>query len=268
MQVLATRVVDLSPDHEKLYFACLQDWSEEIREQGDRKQRWYSRMKDRGLRVKLALDDNGVVGGMIQYVPIEYSSAEGKDLYFVNCVWVHGHKEGIGDYRGRGMGKALLSAAEEDVRALGRKGLVTWGVSVPAFMRARWFKRQGYEVVDREGISVLLWKPFSDDASPPRWIRKRKGPRTVPGKVNVTVFANGWCPAQNMVAERARRVAAEFEEKVVFTEIDTSNRDTFLEYGISDALYIDDKAVRTGPPPSYERIRKQVLKRVRRLRNP
>ncbi len=45
-------------------------------------------MKDKGLRVKLAEDDNGVIGGMIQYVPVEYSNGEGTNLYFINCIWV------------------------------------------------------------------------------------------------------------------------------------------------------------------------------------
>lgn len=259
-------VVDLSTEYENLYFVCLEDWSKEVSEQGDRKEQWYNVMKSKGLRVKLAIDDNGAVGGMIQYVPIEHSNSEGRDLYFVNCIWVHGHKEGRGDFRGRGMGKALLSAAEQDVKALGRKGLVTWGLSMPFFMRARWFKKQGYRAVDKDGIAVLLWKPFTEDAAPPRWIRRRKVPNVIPGKVSVTAFTNGWCPAQNMVAERARRAAAEFKENVVFTQLDTSDRSVLLEYGISDALFIDNKSIRTGPPPSYDKIRKHILKRVRRLR--
>jgi len=137
---------------------------------------------------------------------------------------------------------------------------------LPFFMRARWFKKQGYEPVDKDGIAVLLWKPFNQDVPAPRWIRQRKAPEVFPGKVSVTAFVNGWCPAQNMVAERARRAAAEFKEKVVFTEMDTSDREVFLEFGISDALFIDDKAVRTGPPPSYEKIRKQIARRVKKLR--
>ena len=35
----------------------------------------------RGLRVKLAEADDGTLAGMIQYVPIEHSFAEGHDLY-------------------------------------------------------------------------------------------------------------------------------------------------------------------------------------------
>jgi hypothetical protein len=40
----------------------------------------------------------------------------------------------------------------------------------------------------------------------------------------------------------------------------------FLEWGRSDGLFIDGKEVRTGPPPSYEKIRKLIAKRVRKLR--
>jgi len=112
-------IIDLTPQHEKPYFMCLEDWSDEMKEAGNHKEVWYRRMKDQGLRVKLALDDRGEVGGMIQYVPVEQSFAEGSDLYFINCIWVHGYREGRGNFQKQGMGKALILAAEEDARTLG-----------------------------------------------------------------------------------------------------------------------------------------------------
>jgi GNAT superfamily N-acetyltransferase len=199
------KVIDLAPEHERLYFVCLEDWSEESREAGDHKARWFAGMKDRGLGVKLALDDADRVGGMIQYVPIEYSPALGRDLFFVLCIWVHGHKQGRGDFRGRGMGRELLRAAEEDVRNRGAKGLAAWGMAVPVFMRASWFRKHGYRTADRAGLKVLLWKKFHDQAEPPRWVESRSRPQPLPGKVAVTAFLSGWCPVMSMVAERARR---------------------------------------------------------------
>jgi len=38
-----------------------------------------------------------------------------------------------------------------------------------------------------------------------------------------------------------------------------------LEWGIADALYIDDKEVRTGPPPSYKKIKKKIARQVKKL---
>ncbi|MFC2041564.1 GNAT family N-acetyltransferase [Chloroflexota bacterium] len=260
-------IIDLADEHEQLYYVCLEDWSEEMKEAGDHKETWYNRMKDKGLRVKLALDDNGRVGGMTQYTPVEHSFAEGKDLYFINCIWVHGYKEGRGNFQKRGMGKALIQAAEDDARALGAKGIAAWGIPLPFWMKASWFKKQGFTKVDQQGFlgQVLLWKPFIQDATPPKWINQKKKPELIPGKVTVTAFLNGWCPAQSLVFERAKRVAAKFGSDVIFQQIDTFNRDNLLEWGISDALFIDGKQVRTGPPPSYEKIRRIIAKRVSKL---
>ena len=259
------KVIDLTEDYKQLYFVCLEDWCEEMKEGGDHKEVWYNKMKDKGLGVKLALDDNGKVGGMIQYIPIEHSFAEGKDLYFINCIWVHGYKKGRGNFQKKGMGKALLQAAEADVKAKGAKGMVAWGISLPFWMKASWFKKQGYTKVDKQEGQVLLWKPFTNNAILPKWIKQKKKPEMTPSKVTVTAFLNGWCPAQNIVFERAKRAASEFRDKVVFREINTFDRKVFLEWGIADALFIDDKQVRTGPPPSYEKIKKLIAKKVKKL---
>ena len=261
------QVIDLTDEYKQLYFLCLEDWSDEIKEAGDHKQTWYEKMKDKGLGIKLAVNDNGEVGGMIQYLPIEQSFAEGKDLYFIHCIWVHGYKKGRGNFQKKGMGKALLQAAEKDAAEKGAKGMAAWGISLPFWMRASWFKKQGYKKVDKQGMSILLWKPFIDKAIPPKWIKDKKRPEKIPGQVTVTAFMNGWCSAQNMVFERAKRAAAESGDKVVFKEIDTFNRDVFLEWGIADALYIDDKQVRTGPPPSYKKLKKLIAKKVKKLRD-
>lgn len=259
-------IEDLTPADEKLYCMCLEDWSPDMREAGEHKEKWYCRMKEKGLRVKLARDDHGEVGGMIQYIPVDLSFAEGKDLYVINCIWVHGHKQGRGNFQKKGLGKELLKAAEADVRALGAKGIVAWGLALPFFMRASWFKKQGYRPMDKLGMQVLLWKPFTDDAVPPKWINRKKKPDLIPGKVTVSGFINGWCPAQNMAFERAKRASAEFPGQVVFQEYNTFDRGTFLEWGICDALFVDGKEIPTGPPPTYEKIRRAIEKKVGKLK--
>ena len=259
------QIIDLKDEHQPLYFVCLEDWSAEIKEAGNHKEVWYHKMKDKGLGVKLALDENGKVGGMIQYLPIELSLAEGNDLYFIDCIWVHGHKKGRGNFQKKGMGTALLQSAEADAKARGAKGMAAWGLWLPFWMKASWFKKNGYKKVDRQGIQVLLWKPFADEATPPRWIKQKKKPETIPGKVTVTAFLNGRCPAQNMVLERAKRAASAFGDAVVFRQVDTFDREVFSEWGIADALFIDDKQVRTGPPPPYEKIKRLIARRAKKL---
>jgi GNAT superfamily N-acetyltransferase len=258
-------IIDLDERYHDTYFCCLEDWSDEMKESGDKKKRWFDRHSEKGLRVKLAKDMEGRIGGMIQYLPIEQSFAAGKDLYFVLCIWVHGHKKGRGNFQRKGMGKKLLAAAERDVKALGGKGLAVWGLSLPFWMKASWYRKFGYKRADRTGAQVLLWKPFSDDAEPPSWIRKQKDPLLRENRVVVTAFNNGWCPAMNVVYERAKRAAAEIGDAVIFREIDTGNRKNLLEWGISDGLYINKRELKAGPPPSYDDIKKKIEKEVKKL---
>ncbi len=262
------RIVDLTPKHESQYFCCLEDWSREIREAGDHKECWYRKMKDKGLRVKVAENDSGVACGMIQYLPVEISPVEGRNLYYVLCIWVHGFKKGIGNFQKKGLGKSLLAAAEADVKRLGAKGLATWGIIFPFFMRSSWFRKQGYTVVDKSGMMRLLWKPFSQDAEQPRFMKERELPSRVPGKVHVTLFYNGWCPAQNLVYERTKLAMIEFREKIVFNVYHTIDHKILSYWGISDALFIDGKRIRTGPPPSFKKLHKIIANRVNQLREP
>jgi GNAT superfamily N-acetyltransferase len=260
------KVIDLTPEYEKLYFVCLEDWSSEMQEAGEHKAIWYEKMKDKGLKVMLAKDDDGVICGMIQYVPIAHSFAKGEDLYIVLCIWVHGHKQGIGDYRKRGIGKALLTAAEQDVMAIGAKGLAAWGMIIPVFMQAAWFKKQGYKVVDKSGIMALLLKSFSIDAKPPTIIKQKRKLEKIKGQVTVYAFKYGWCPVSNLAYERAKRACLALGDKVVFKEYDTMDEQIFAQWGIRDGLFVDNKEIRTGPPPSYEKIYQVIEKKAKKLK--
>jgi GNAT superfamily N-acetyltransferase len=260
------RIVDLDEKTRPVFCQCLEEWPDDVREAGDRRCRWIDRFVPRGLRAKLALDEAGTVGGMIQYLPIEESTVDGAGLYFIPCIWVHGHERGRGNFQGRGMGRALLAAAEQDARALGAQGMAAWGLWLPFWMRASFFRKHGYRSVDRDGIASLVFKPFVAEARPPRFFRRSDRPlELTPGRVNVTCFVNGWCTAGAVTAERARRVAGEFGDAVAFREVDTAEHATLADWGLADALFVDGKRLMTGPPISPDRLRRVIRKRVARL---
>jgi GNAT superfamily N-acetyltransferase len=261
-------VVDLTPELEPLYLVCLEDWpGSDVREAGDHKARWLERMRGQGLVVKLALDGAGRPAGMIQCVPIERSPALGRGLLFVLCIWVLPRSPAGPSRRLLGLGAALLQAAEGEARARGLQGVAAWGLALPMWMKASWFRRHGFRTADRQGLSVLLWKPFGHDAERPRWpARTGKIPAPAPGKVVVSACLSGWCPAQSLAYERARRAAEPFGDRVEVRLVDTGDRATMLEWGCSDALFVDGRQVRTGPPPSQEKLAALLRRRVARLR--
>ncbi len=257
------RIVDLPERHEESYFRCLEDWSPDMAAVCDHKRCWFEQHRDQGLGVKLAVDTDDRPVGMIQYVPIEMSPADGDDLYMILCIWVHGYERGVGDVQGAGIGTRLLAAAEEDVRSRGAKGLAAWGMFVPVWMKASWFQRHGYVTADRMEMRELVWKPFSDDAQPPRWIRPQALP--VDAGDHVVAFHNGWCPAANLVYERARRAADELG--VPFETIDTTDRLTRLRFGRTDDVLVGGHRVQHGAPPSFRAIRR-IIARHRRHHRP
>ncbi len=257
-------IIDISPENEEIYFCCLEDWSDEIKEAGNHKACWYAHMKDKGLRVKLARNDQGEIGGMIQYVPSAYSFVDGSNLYVILCIWVHGHKKGRGSFQGKGMGQALLQAAEGDVRKLGANGIAAWGIILPFFMRASWFKKHGYQVADKDGMMRLLWKPFQEGAIKPSFIKQRKKPELISGKVHLSLFLNGWCPAQNMVYERSKKAVVGLEKYVEVSEYNTQDKNIQIEWGITDACFIDQRQIPSGPPASYRKIRRLLERGIRK----
>lgn len=258
------KIIDISTDYERPYFCCLEEWSDDMKDAGNRKQQWYAYMKDKGLRVKLAIDDNNTPCGMIQYVPIEHSMFEGGNLYVILCIWVHGHKKGQGNQQHKGIGTELLRAAEQDCFQLGTDGLVAWGLIIPVFMRASWFRRKGYKVADKKGMMRLLWKPFKENANPPAFMKRIKAPSKTGAKVSIDIFCNGWCPVQNMGYERVIRASKEFAQQTVINEYDTTNIALVKEWGIFDSLYIDGKEIQLGPPPSYVKLKNKVKRAVKK----
>jgi GNAT superfamily N-acetyltransferase len=256
-------IIDISEQYVPTYCKCLEEWSGEMKDSGTLKERWYEAAKGQGLRVKLARNDKGDIVGMIHYTPSEHAPIHAESLYYVYCIWVHGYKEGVGDFQKRGIGKQLLRAAEEDAMALGAKGIAAWGLTLPFFMRSKWFKKNGYRHADKDGMIELVWKPFADDAQPPRLLKQRKKPELAKDRTTITCFRNGWCTAQNIAYERMKRVAEEYKDRVAFVDIDTSERETMEEWGISDAVFVDLKQVRTGPPPTYEKLKRIVGRRIK-----
>ena len=260
-------IIDLPPRHEASFFVCLEPWSDEMLEAGDHKERWYEQAKRRGLRVKLAVNADDEPIGMIQYVPIDQSPAEGTDLYMILCIWVHGYRQGVGKAQGRGVGTALLEAAEDDARALGAAGIAAWGLTLPVWMKSSWFRKHGYLSAQKAAGRELVWKPFTSDAEPPRWVTPHPVDPGSHDHVDVVAFHSGWCPAASLVYERAKRAATEFGDDVRFTSVDTTDRETFIQFGHSEEVFVDGRPLQRGKPPSYRAVKRRIGRKRRKLRS-
>ena len=251
------------------YCSCLEEWSPEIKEAGDLKYHWYEQMKEKGLGVLIAKNPRNEHVGMIQYLPSEYTNVQAENTYHVFCTWVHAYKgKGVGDQRNQGIGKALLKAAEADIRSRNAAGITAWGLGIPVWMKASWYRKQGYVKTDKNGMAVLMWKPLRGDAPKPVW-RKPAESLSEPGgndKIRVLSLVNGICPGSNIGHERMKKVLKDYGDRIEYEVRDTRTAEAIGKWGIMDGLYINGKAVPLGPPPKEKKLHRILEKELKKMK--
>lgn len=251
-------IVDIDRNTEGTFFRCLHDEKPGNPQAIALRRRWYDSHKEKGLRAKVLIGEGGEVVGMCQYIPIEHSHLIGKHLMAILCIWVHGYDHLVGNQQHKGYGKYILQHIEKDARDSGAKGIAAWGMSFPFWNPVSFYEHMGYSPVDTEGPVVLTWKPFVEGAEPPALIHPKRLPEKVEEKPRVSVFVSGWCGVGCYWCAGVREAVAGIEDRVIYEEYDTSNRETLLSWGIDDGVLVDGE-FRRGPWSSDD-LRRDLLR--------
>jgi len=217
---------------------------------------------ERGAVIKAALVDGRHVG-FAYGIPIEASSwgPLGDGLMVLPCLYVMERGAHLG------IGRGLVKAIERDARDAGRFGVTTTGFrDLPGaewFMPAAFFQHLGYQSVEERGRSVLLWKPFSPAAEPPRFLDAAYQYEPMSGKVVVDLFWNEFCQTSSIEAQRVREVCAEFGDRVALNEFCSDDRGVLLSCGIERGIYVDGREIGWGYEAPKDGIREAIEKAVR-----
>ena len=223
-------------DDKVAFLKCLKVWKDtDVSE----KDSWIKKMGS-NVKVFIAKDDDNNVVGMIQIIPIEYSNCYGNNMAFIQCLLVNFYEEAFGNKQNQGYGKALLNSAIDYAKSLGADALVAWGTEYNGLETAQWYKRQGFESVDKLSYTELLWMPFKASEKPQ--FVKRKPIPIDEGKVTVSIFNNGWCTSRNYLCSQAKGVAKEYPD-VVLNCYDTFDRETFLKHGIMEGIFVNEHEI-------------------------
>jgi GNAT superfamily N-acetyltransferase len=264
-EVARLRLVDVNAGTEGTFLRCLHDEAPDDPRVIDIRRRWVEENRAKGLRTKVLILDTGEVAGLCQYMPIEHSHFTGEGLMAIDCIWVHGYEHHIGNRQGNGYGRYILESIEEDARSSGALGVAAWGMDFPDWNPVSFYEHMGYERVEKAGLAVLVWKPFSDAALQPGFLRGGRRPAARDDKVSVAVFVNGFCTSACGQCIQAREAVDGLESIVDYLEVDTSNRDALLSWGISVGLFVDGKPHRsTEPPCTSEVLRSDILELAER----
>lgn len=232
------------------------DESDEIDRNARERLAWLRGRQEAGLRVKVA-DLDGEQAGFLYVMPIEMSpwGPLGHDLLVFPCMFV------LPSAAGRGVGSALIAAAEEEVHRQGRKGLVTMGYHHDFwFMPAAFFERRGFVEARRAGRTVILWKVVDPSAEAPHLLDPEDRFELVPGRVVVDLFWNRFCQTSNIESQRVREVAQEFGEAVVLREYDACDPGTLQRYQRARGIFVDGEEIGWGYTAPREGIREAIAK--------
>lgn len=171
--------------------------------------------------------------------------------------------------KGKGIGHALLQAAEEETKKEGKKALVVCAYYYEDFwfMPALFYEKHGYKPVTRQKVTregeknfldeeAILWKVFDESAEPPCFPIPDYQYQPIEGKVVVELFSDTFC--KPIEAQRVRDVVKEFGEKVILKEYSIDMREIFEKYQISRAIFINGQEIGWGYNAPREGIREAI----------
>lgn len=240
------------------FLRCLQDKNEEDPRQTELRRLWYAEHSSKGLYAGLLKSKNGSSIGLYQTIPIEYSPLAGQQLTAILCLWIYGYDRGVGKQQGKGWGRFLLEAIEEEARRAGAKGVAAWGMDWQInWMPAAFFRHMGYKQTDSEDKVKVFWKPFSGAAQPPKL--KRLSTRPIPSKkkVNVTVAANGWCLGCYKFLH-ARDAIKGLEHMVEYNEVEPVAEANILHLGRVGGIFLDGEVFQPYEICTPETVREKI----------
>jgi GNAT superfamily N-acetyltransferase len=236
------KLVDISAETERAFFACLNLERPDYSESTAHRRNWYAEHKDKGYKAQVLVLDDGRIVGKCHYIPIEYAPFVGRDLLAILCIYVHMYERQIGDQRRRGYGRFILSHIEEYARSSGFKGVVAWAMDWD-WNPVSFYEHMGYSRADAQDKVVVVWKPFCEDAEPPRLLRLDGLPGAGSEKVRVLVADNQWCNS-NAKLMTAREAIAGIEHLVEYTEVGPPCGNRILHLGHVGGVFLDGRAYR------------------------
>ncbi|HHY34859.1 MAG TPA: GNAT family N-acetyltransferase [Firmicutes bacterium] len=236
------------------------------------RKRWLRETAGKGLRLAVALGPEGQKLGLMECVPIELAAeaVRGENSLFINCLWV------LPAYWKKGVATALMNhfnlvpeGNPTGSRLPGGPG--AGGVTVLcyegdrwfgyfSYMPARFFKKFGFEEVDRDGSRVLLHLDLRG-ASRPSLLRPKTRPDACSslGRHVVEVLYNSQCPWAGWMIHGIKRYLGQFDVELRF--LNTDDRAVAEQYGMTRGVYMDGRPLiaRLAPGREVARIVKRHL---------
>jgi len=182
----------------------------------DKKKEWIkSKLKDGHVFRKL--NARGKI--FIEYEPIEtaWVPVNGKNYEYIYCLWV------AGSFKGKGIGKELLTYAINDAKDKKMSGICTLvsGKKKPFIGDKKFYEHFGFEVVDTIGDYELMALKF-DDKEPPKFTDSARKMQI--DNKDFTIYYSNECPYVEYEIKELSDYAKDKNIKLNFIKIDSLDK--------------------------------------------
>jgi hypothetical protein len=201
---------------------------------------WIYEYLNKGLIIKIAIDEDNNPLGFIHSIPIIYSSnITGSNYHEIPCLAVS-YKNIYSNTRGSGVGKSLLNSIEGELRNISNGITITSYDNDFWFMPYSFFKKMGYNEIDRKNDSVLVVKKFHSSSNPQfkEFLYEYK---KIEGKIVVDYYWNSMCPTVIEEYMNIKNVVMQFEN-IIFNEYNSFNCENNQLKNVR-ALYINGESI-------------------------
>ncbi len=152
----------------------------------------------------------------IEYAPLEtaWVPITGDNFYYIYCLWV------LGNYKGKGYGKALMEYCLSDAKEKGKSGVCMLGAKKQkAWLSDQSFaKKFGFEVVDTTDNGYELLS-LSFHRMMPKFTQNAKKQEIESKKL--TIYYDMQCPYVYQTVEMIKQYCKENDVPTSFIKIDT-----------------------------------------------
>jgi GNAT superfamily N-acetyltransferase len=218
--------------------------------------KWFGKM----LHSDLAVNDQ-VPMGLLEFIPIKDAPepVQGKRSLFINCMWI------LPPFWNIGIGKALLESFIEKAKQVGSASLIAYegdkwfGTSI-SYMPSSYFKRYGFQEVDRDGSRLLLYLDLGA-SNPPKFLSQRSINLNKFKKINLDLFFNSQCPWARYMINTVRGGIKKYNN-ININYVNTDNNEIIKNFGISRGVYLNGKPI-FKRMASWEEIQSELEKVIK-----
>lgn len=128
---------------------------------------WFKSKINSGLKIKIALDNNGKQVGFIEYIPSElaWRPVKATNYLFIQCIGIFAKEA-----KDKGIGSTLIQQCEQDALNQQKDGICVMSSEGPWMANKSLYEKNHFTIADKLGRFELMFKSFNNEITKPSLI--------------------------------------------------------------------------------------------------